>query len=338
MKPFDLVLRVALPIAAAVGLAFAVAVAARTGRPAPTAEPVTQPATAPFESYIAGAGLIESLGRNIDIATPVAGVIDAVFVRVGDRVERGAPLFKVEGRDAEAELRVRETAVVSAEAKIAEAEGTLEDYQQQLRNAERISDLRAISSEEFTKRRANVVIYAAKLRQSEADLENARAQLQSSHVAVERRTVRAPIDGQVLQLNARPGEYAAASVNSTPLLMLGETRRFAVRVDIDENDAWRFRSGEPARAYVRGNRQLAADLSFEYVEPYVKPKTSLTGSSTERVDTRVLQVVFSFANDAMPAYVGQQVDVFVRAPAPPTIDAGSPVTRAAASANETRRP
>jgi hypothetical protein len=50
------------------------------------------------------------------------------------------------------------------------------------------------------------------------------------------------------------------------------------------------------------------------VEPYVVPKRSLTGESTERVDTRVLQVLYRFDPAAMKVYVGQQVDVFVEAP------------------------
>ena len=75
-----------------------------------------------------------------------------------------------------------------------------------------------------------------------------------------------------------------------------------------------MKAGEPARAAVRGNRDLATDLKFAYVEPYVKPKTSLTGSSTERVDTRVLQVVYTFDRNSMPSYIGQQVDVFIKAP------------------------
>lgn len=76
---------------------------------------------------------------------------------------------------------------------------------------------------------------------------------------------------------------------------------------------------------MRGNRDLAVDLRFEYVEPYVIPKKSLTGGSTERVDTRVLQVVYSFPSGAIPAYIGQQVDVFVDAqPASPPPAAAPP--------------
>jgi hypothetical protein len=86
-----------------------------------------------------------------------------------------------------------------------------------------------------------------------------------------------------------------------------------VRVDIDENDAWRLVPGAPARAFVRGNSRLSTELSFVRVEPYVVPKRSLTGDSTERVDTRVLQAVYSFDPKSLPVYVGQQMDVFIEA-------------------------
>jgi hypothetical protein len=96
-------------------------------------------------------------------------------------------------------------------------------------------------------------------------------------------------------------------------MLLGEVSVLHVRVDIDENDAWRLKQNSRARAFIRGNRDLATDLSFVRVEPYVVPKRSLTGESTERVDTRVLQVLYSFPAGAIPVYVGQQMDVFIEA-------------------------
>ena len=60
-------------------------------------------------------------------------------------------------------------------------------------------------------------------------------------------------------------------------------------------------------------------------EPYVVPKRSLTGDSTERVDTRVLQAIFSFTRGELPIFVGQQMDVFIDATpiSPPPAAAGS---------------
>lgn len=315
MKIFPFFLRVGLPVLAVAGVAAALVVASKGSQPSVAAEVTGHPPAAPYSSYIAGAGLVEALGRNIEISTPVGGIVDKVFVQVGAHVSAGAPLFRIEGRDKLAELAAREANIPLYEAKIQEAEASLADYRVQLKTAETLADKRALSAEEFSKRRANVAIYESKLAQAKADLANAKAQVEESRTDLERRIVRSPIDGEVLQMNVLPGAYAAAAVNDTALAMVGQVDRLAVRVDIDENDAWRFERGRPARASVRGNSDLAVDMTFEYVEPYIRPKKSLTGSSTERTDTRVLQVVYSFPNGKIPAYVGQQMDVFISAPA-----------------------
>ena len=84
-----------------------------------------------------------------------------------------------------------------------------------------------------------------------------------------------------------------------------------VRIDVDENDAWRIAPDAKANATIRGNRELATSLKFVRIEPYIVPKKSLTGENTERVDTRVLQIIYRFERPTFPVYTGQQVDVFI---------------------------
>ena len=127
-------------------------------------------------------------------------------------------------------------------------------------------------------------------------------------------TVRAPIDGEVLQVNTRVGEFAQAGPLTTPLMLFGNIDRLHVRVDIDENDAWRFQQQAQAMAFLRGNPLLNTPLTYEWTEPFVIPKKSLTGGTTERVDTRVMQVVYSFDRAELPVYVGQQMDIYIEAP------------------------
>jgi HlyD family secretion protein len=54
--------------------------------------------------------------------------------------------------------------------------------------------------------------------------------------------------------------------------------------------------------------------SLSASSPFVVPQRSLSGASTERVDTRVLQVIYRFKADGFPIHVGQQVDLFIEAP------------------------
>jgi multidrug resistance efflux pump len=217
-----------------------------------------------------------------------------------------------------------------AVAKVKEAEATLEDLRQQLKIVESVTDRRAVSIDDVNKRRFAAAIAETRLVQAQADLALlkagswkpdievaraevtlAQAELQAAQVEIERLTVRAPMAGEVLQVNIRPGEFAQSGVVPQPLLLLGSVDRLHVRVDIDENDAWRFSPKEPAVAYLRGHSEYKTDLTFEYVETYVIPKRSLTGDSTERVDTRVLQVIYSFPRENLPIYPGQQVDVYI---------------------------
>ena len=128
--------------------------------------------------------------------------------------------------------------------------------------------------------------------------------------------MRAPRDGTVIQVNIRAGEYAATAPKN-PAMIVGETGRLQVRADVDEQNATRIRPGQKARASLKGDPSVIFPLEFVRVEPYIIPKVSLTGAGTERVDTRVLQVIFSLERpENPPIYVGQQVDVFIEAPEP----------------------
>ncbi|HSP42629.1 MAG TPA: HlyD family efflux transporter periplasmic adaptor subunit, partial [Luteolibacter sp.] len=122
--------------------------------------------------------------------------------------------------------------------------------------------------------------------------------------------------GTIIQVNIRAGEYAATAPEK-PAMILGETDRLQVRADVDEQNSTRIRPGQKARASLKGDPSVTFPLEFVRVEPYVIPKVSLTGAGTERVDTRVLQVIFSLDRpENPPIYVGQQVDVFIEAPEP----------------------
>jgi hypothetical protein len=117
-------------------------------------------------------------------------------------------------------------------------------------------------------------------------------------------------------VNVRAGEYAALNPAAEPVILLGQVNRFQLRADVDEDNASRVRPNCRAVAFIKGRRDHPIDLTFTRIEPYIVPKRSLTGESTERVDTRVLQIIFRFDLPQIPVYVGQQMDVFLDATAP----------------------
>jgi multidrug resistance efflux pump len=159
---------------------------------------------------------------------------------------------------------------------------------------------------------------------SRANIAQAKAGVEQIRMQIERLNVRALVEGEVLQVNVRPGEFVGTPPNQA-LIVLGDVRKLHVRVDVDEQDIVRFRPGAKATASVRGDGRRVLPLEFVRVEPYVIPKKSLTGDNSERIDTRVLQVIYAVAPEAVgeaPLYVGQQMDVYVEAASGQGLSAG----------------
>lgn len=303
-----------LPVLAVLGLGFAVLTVVSGSKTIPPAPPFVDTAAPPFKSSVAGTGIVEANTENIAIGTLVPGVVSGIYTSVGSKVKTGDPLFKLDDRDLIAQLAIRRAAFHVSNTTVKVAKASLLDLKNQLALAESLTDKRAISVEELDRRRYAVQIAKAKLAQAKADVVSAMAQIRETETNLDRIIVRAPVDGEVLQLKIHPGEFAPAGIIQTPLILLGNVEPLNVRVDVDENDAWRVRVGAPAAAFLRGNKEIKTDLKFVRFEPYIVPKKSLTGDSIERVDTRVLQVIYSITQTDLPIFVGQQMDVYIEAP------------------------
>lgn len=294
------------------GIAVMVAIVASGERFYPLAAPVADPPRKPFAHVVSASGLVEASTANVAVGTPMSGVVARVFVAVGQRVETGTPLFALDGGQADAEIAARAATVEVARTRIAELRALEREAKEQLSRVLDLPDVRAVAREEVDRRKNAVVVVEARIQAAEAQWAQARAELAVAQTQRSRMTVRAPLSGEVLQVNIRSGEFAAAG-SPQPLLVMGDTRTLHIRVDVDENDAWRIAPGATARAYVRGSNGVSTPARFVRFEPLVIPKRSLNGQSFERVDTRVLQVLFAFPRDSLPVYVGQQVDIMIEA-------------------------
>jgi len=305
--------RLILPFIGVLAALWATYSVARTQPHRQRTEPPAPPPVSDFASTVAAVGLVEASTENISVGTPLGGVVTKVFVTAGQAVKGGEPLFELDLRQLRADLAVRQQAVAVARARSAVADAHLEDLRRQLEFAEQVKDPRAISAEELSRRRSAVETATAERDEARAQLSAAESQASAALVEIERSTVRAPIDAEVLQVKLRVGEFAPAAATPAPLILLGRSKPLHVRVDVDEHEGWRVQAGAAATGHMRGNADLKTPLRFVRFEPFVIPKRSLTGDSTERVDTRVLQVIYRVERDDLPLFVGQQLDVFIDA-------------------------
>lgn len=147
------------------------------------------------------------------------------------------------------------------------------------------------------------------------------AAAEASTALLKKYTLRAPSDGIVLAINVSEGSYVSAlgtyetytGGNSPVVVMASSPEMLAVRCYIDEILVHRLPSAEKIQAQmtVRGSN-VRLPLEFVRVQPYVSPKIQLSDQRLERVDVRVLPVIFRFAHKPeFKLYPGQQVDVYI---------------------------
>src|SRR5439155_18791196 len=107
-----------LPMGAAGLLAFAVIHVIDARQEPPRPGPPAAPPRSPYESAVAASGVFESENENIAAGSPVEGIVVEVYVKVGQRVRAGAPLFRLDDRMLQAELRARQANLKAAEAQL----------------------------------------------------------------------------------------------------------------------------------------------------------------------------------------------------------------------------
>ena len=353
----DLATQIALPLAALTLASFAGWFVWNSRRVEHSPAPPAMPPRSPFAATLACSGIVEAQSENIAVGSATPGVVVEVLVKVGERVEAGTPLFRLDDRDLRGELEVRKAAVSQAKAEVIrleaeprqetipplvatvnEAKATAIAAADALRRAEDLFAKQVITEQDAIEKREADAFASAALQKAEAELAlreagswnydrdvsraavlKAEADLAKTEIDIDRLNVRSFVAGEVLQVNVRPGEFVGAPPGQ-PLIVLGNVDRLHVRVDIDEFEIDRFDPAFAARAVPRGSAGTEYTLTFVRVEPFVVPKKSLTGDNSERVDTRVLQVIYDCSPErdgpsgqGKRLFVGTQVDVFIEA-------------------------
>jgi RND family efflux transporter MFP subunit len=284
-----------LPLLAAIGFGFAlVSVLGRS--PAPAQEPYVTPPSSPFVNTVAGIGVVEPKSEVVSIGSDLAGIVRAVPVKVGDIVKKGDKLFSLDTRDIDAQIAILEASLAAAKVQAAEAVA-------QYAIVQNIADSRAVSQNDVNTRK-----YAAQL--GAARVTETAAQLQQARTTKERLTIKAPMDGEILSINVRAGESVATNASSEPLMRMGDTSTLHVRVEIDEENASRVQPHAKATGSKRGNPTHTIPLQFVRFEPFVRLKQNLAVSG-QRVDTRVLQVIYMLKDAKERPFIGEQLDVFI---------------------------
>ena len=355
-----------LPIIALIGIGLAIYTVYKQSRPAPTAPPSGQPTKSPFSNRVAGNGLVEPASEIMNIGTSISGTVQSVTVKEGQLLKKGDILFTIDQRDtiaqlgaAKAKLEVANRKVEQlksmphaedvdrAKAIVAQRQSAVNDATLRLERLNAVEDQSAISANERPTRMFEMSLTKSRLDEAKSELARmmigtypedlavavAEAKVADADVAMlqtdlAQSEVKAPIDGTVLRVNARAGEFASAGALREGLVVMGQLTPLHIRVDVDELDAWRFDPNGKAVAMLRGGRIVEFPIEYVRTVPVVIPKRTLTGENSERIDTRVMEMIYRFTQDNPKVLPGQLLDVYIDSglitPATPVTPASVP--------------
>ena len=188
---------------------------------------------------VEASGIVEAI-RVVEVKSKASGEVLGIHVQTGDEVRRGTLLAEIEPRDVQ-------NAYAQAEADLRVAQERLEVARAKLKRAAELRQANIITEEEYE---------AAALEEAnaEAQLVKARTNLELARERLGDVTIRAPIDGTIIEKSVEVGQIiASASQNisgGTTLLKMADLSEMQVRVLVDETDIGRVQPGQTARVTV----------------------------------------------------------------------------------------
>lgn len=294
------------------GVLLAISTAYYWGRKQNPLPPAFTPASNPYENGIYAEGIIETLqasGSNINIYPEVAGTVNQILVKEGQEVNANTLLLTIDDSVQKATTQQAKAQIGAARASLK----TVEDAYQKQKAAADI-DPRAVSKDALDSAKDAVGL-------AKANLEVTQKQYETAASLLAKYNINALAAGKIISINTAVGSYVSAqgvydtyTQQNTPILVMGAVgQAMAVRCYVDEVLLQRLPSAGDIEAYMflRGST-LKIPLKIVRFQPNVSPKIELSNQRTERVDVRVLPVIFSFDQPKdMTIYPGQLVDVYI---------------------------
>jgi len=297
---------------ASVGVILAIGTAYVLGLKQNSLPPAFNPASNPYASGIYAEGIIEALqssGSNINIYPEVAGTVNYIPVKEGQDFSSGDVLLSIDDS-------VQKATTLQARAQILVAQAALKSAQDAYSKQKAAADMdsRAVSKDALDGARDAVGL-------AKANVELMQRQYDTAASLLAKYQIKALSNGKIISINTAVGSYVSAqgvydtyTQQAKPIMVIGDVGdSLAVRCYVDEVLLQRLPSLSEIDAYmfIRGS-EMKIPLKIVRLQPNVSPKIQLSNQRTERVDVRVLPIIFSFNKPVNVAlYPGQLVDVYI---------------------------
>jgi len=197
------------------------------------------------------------VGAEVQVGSRISGVLERLYVTVGDRVRRGQLLAQLDSTEHAARY-----AEASAALETARAEETF--AAQEFARAETMQREGVISEADYGRASRLRDVTRSQVRQAEASLRSVEIQLGYTRIV-------APITGVVASVSTQVGETVAASLSAPTFVTIIDLERLEVWAYVDETDIGRIAVGQRAIFTV----DTYPNDEFEGVVTAIRPKPEI---------------------------------------------------------------
>jgi HlyD family secretion protein len=203
---------------------------------------------------------------TVEVKSKASGEILQLNAETGDVVKRGAPLVRIDPRNAR-------NALAQAQADLDVAQAQLANATSQKRRADELFKSQSITEQEHEQALLDYANAAAAVVRAKVSVDNARIQLEDTDV-------RAPITGTILEKDVERGTVIASATSNvsggTTLLKMANLQLVQVRALVDETDIGKVKPGQSATITVDAYPNRTFEGTVLKIEPQAQTEQNVT--------------------------------------------------------------
>ncbi|WP_436415464.1 HlyD family secretion protein [Petrimonas sp.] len=268
--------------------------------------------TAPIDvkpaNIAVGVGKITPQGGVSNLASPVAGIVSEIAVTTGNKVKLNDLLLTIDNTDASLALNEINSRLTTQQksiqsAKLVKEQGLtrLQEKERKLNDARELLAAGAVTGEsvrnlqnEYDLEKQNQEKLQNDILLQESQLREIASQRSVRAEDLNRTSLRAPMDGIVLDVLPKKGE---AINRYETYVILAPDAPLIVQAEIDEMFSNRLALGQSCEIRIAGNSQPVAQGKIISISPDLKKKSLFSDSGQDFQDRRVREIEVSIDGD-----------------------------------------
>ena len=200
----------------------------------------------------------------VDVNPKGTGRIENIYFQVGDNVENGQLIARIENDEVEQQVKRSEAAYEVSKANIVSRQAELENSMANLARAQQLFDEGLLSPQEYQQQKSSLRVMEAQLNLAEAQAQQSIAELSELNIRLEQTDILAPMSGIVSVRYVDPG---ALVTPSNSILQVVNLKTMVTQGNVPERSIGRLRVGNHANVFV----DAIPDREFKGVVARIAP-------------------------------------------------------------------